>query len=311
MTKSHLPAAHEPGPAAKEDRKARNGFGRDNHAPSFPMGSPYDFLSNRFVYVVVSARARGLAVGVDLSPTKECNFNCVYCEINRQEPPTEKGLDVEVMAAEFERTLQYVHSNRLHEHPRLGSLPRELLQMRHVTVSGRGEPTRCPNFVEAIQAVVHVRALGRTPFFKLVLITNGTGLDLPNVQAGLKFFTPNDEIWVKLDAGTQAFMNLINRPKPPLEKVLANLQTLGRQRPIVIQSLFISLDGEDPSDGEIEQYARRLRELKLGGAQISLVQVYSATRPTNGPGCRHLPLKTLSRIAQMVRCATGLPVEVF
>lgn len=286
-------------------------MGRDHYAPSFPMGSPYDFLNNRFVYVVISARARGLAVGVDLNPNKECNYNCVYCEINRQEPPTEKALDVEVMAQEFERTLQYVYSRRLHEHPKFGLLPRELLEMRHVTLSGRGEPTLCPSFVEAVQAIVHMRALGRTPFFKLVLITNGTGLDLPNVQAGLKYFTSTDEIWIKLDAGTQAFMDVINRPKPPLEKVLGNILALGRQRPVVIQSLFISLDGAEPPDAEIEQYALRLRELKLEGAQISQVQIYSATRPTHNAACRHLPLKTLSRIAQMVRCATGLAVEVF
>ena len=86
---------------------------------------------------------------------------------------------------------------------------------------------------------------------------------------------------------------------------------LGRQRPVVIQSLFPCINGQEPPLQEIEQYAQRLLELKQAGAQLSLVQIYSATRPTPHSECGHLPLKTLSTIAQIVRQATGLRVEVF
>ena len=97
----------------------------------------------------------------------------------------------------------------------------------------------------------------------------------------------------------------------PLEKVLANILMLARQRPVVIQSLFPAINGEEPPLEEIEQYAQRLKELKAQGAQIPLVQIYSATRPTPNSGCGHLPLKTLSRIAQTVRQVAGLKAEVF
>jgi wyosine [tRNA(Phe)-imidazoG37] synthetase (radical SAM superfamily) len=297
---------------AKDERKPKNGApARDNHARDSFVSCPQDFLTNRFVYVMVSARARGLSVGVNMCPDKLCNFDCVYCEVNRRLPAAENRLDVEVMAGELEKTLHYVQSPRLHEHPVFGSVPRDLLHLRHVALSGHGEPTLCPNFVEAVQAVVHVRALGRVPFFKLVLVTNGSGLDSASVQAGLKYFSHNDEIWIKLDAGTQAYMDLINRPKVLLEKNLAVIQLIGRQRPVVIQSLFTAYKEAEPEPEEIEQFAQRLRELKGNGANISQVQIYSATRPFHNPDCRHLPLKSLSRIAQVVRCATGLPVEVF
>ncbi len=149
------------------------------------------------------------------------------------------------------------------------------------------------------------------PFFKLVLLTNATGLDLPHVQEGLKHFTRSDEVWAKLDAGTQAYMNKVNRAEVPLEKVLSNIATLGRQRPVVIQSLFPAINGEEPPLEEIEQYANRLSELKNAGAEIPLVQIYSATRPTPNSEFGHLPLKALSRIAHTVRRATGLRAEVF
>jgi wyosine [tRNA(Phe)-imidazoG37] synthetase (radical SAM superfamily) len=178
-------------------------------------------------------------------------------------------------------------------------------------LSGDGEPTFSPNFMETVQSVVHVRALGGFPFFKLVLLTNGTGLDQLHVQQGLKFFTQSDEVWVKLDGGTQAYLNKVDRLNIPLEKILQNILELGRQRPVVIQSLFPAINHEEPPWEEVEQYAERLRELRVGGAQIPLVQIYSAARPTPHSGCGHLPLRTLSRIAHTVRQVSGLKAEVF
>jgi hypothetical protein len=131
------------------------------------------------------------------------------------------------------------------------------------------------------------------------------------VQEGLQYFTRSDEVWAKLDGGTQAYVNKVNRSEVPLEKVLSNILALGRQRSVVIQSLFPAIHDEEPPLEEIEQYARRLLELKNAGADISLVQIYSATRPSANSDCGHLPLKVLSRIAQTVRQTTGLKAEVF
>ena len=280
-------------------------------APETAFGCPRDFLENRFVYVVVSPRARGLSVGVNMNPDKKCNFDCIYCEVHRNEAPRETALDVKVMAHELKHTLGFVLAGRLHERPTYHTLPDELLQLRHVTLSGDGEPTFSPHFVEAVQAIVHVRAMGVFPFFKLVLITNATGLDQPQVQEGLKHFTKSDEIWAKLDGGTQEYLNKVDKLDVPLEKILGNILTLARQHPVVIQSLFPSINGEEPPPAEIEQYALRLRDLKNAGAQIPLVQIYSATRPTPNSGCGHLPLRTLSRIAGAVRHIAGLKAEVF
>jgi wyosine [tRNA(Phe)-imidazoG37] synthetase (radical SAM superfamily) len=202
-----------------------------------------------------------------------------------------------------------VEDGRLRELPLYRHVPPELLQLRHVALSGDGEPTLCPRVAEAVQAVIHVRAVGQSPFFKIVLITNASGL--PEIQDGLTFFTSMDEIWAKLDAGTQAYMDKVNKAQLPLEKILANILATARQRPIIIQSLFPSLKGQPPPEEEIEQYVQRLKELKEAGAQISLVQIYSATRPTPHSECGHLPLKTLSRFAQRVREVAGLKAEVF
>ena len=106
-------------------------------------------------------------------------------------------------------------------------------------------------------------------------------------------------------------MNLVNKSEVPIEKTRLNILLVARQRPVVIQSLFPAANGDAPSEQSIEQYAERLKELTLAGAQISLEQIYSATRPTVDPQCGHLPLRTLSRIAQTVRSRTGLNAEIF
>jgi len=279
--------------------------------PETAFGCPRDFLNNRFVYAVVSARARGLSLGVNMNPARNCNFDCLYCEVDRRSAPRETELDVDAMAVELHRTLAFVLAGKLQERPFYSALADEFSTLRHVALSGDGEPTLSPNFAEAVESIVHIRALGEFPFFKIVLLTNATGLDQPQVQKGLKHFTKSDEIWAKLDGGTQSFFNAVDRSNVSLEKVLSNILLVARQRPVVIQSLFPAINGQEPGAGEIEEYAYRLKELKAAGADIPLVQIYSATRPMFHSQCGHLPLKTLSHIAQTVRHVSGLKAEVF
>jgi wyosine [tRNA(Phe)-imidazoG37] synthetase (radical SAM superfamily) len=260
---------------------------------------------------VVSARARGLSVGINMNPDKHCNFDCVYCEVDRSKPARDTSLDVDAMIVELERTLEIVHAGVIREHPNYRRLPAELLQLRHVALSGDGEPTLCPNFLEAVEAVVHLRARGPLPFFKLVLITNAAGLQTPAVEQGLRLFTPRDEVWAKFEAGTPEYLKQVNQPDRTIEQILPAILNLARRRPVIIQSLFPAINGQGPSLCEIEAYARRLKELKDAGAQISQVQIYSATRPTPHSECGHLPLKTLSSIARRVQEVAGLKAEVF
>jgi wyosine [tRNA(Phe)-imidazoG37] synthetase (radical SAM superfamily) len=275
------------------------------------VAHPREFFQSRFVYTVISARARGLSVGVNMNPDKKCQFNCLYCEVDRSRSAAVSTLDVPLMASELQKTLEFVYKGRLRELDAYRKVPDELLQLRHVALSGDGEPTMAPQFAEAFQAVLHVRALAGFPFFKIVLITNAMGLDLPAVQSSLRHLTKSDEIWAKLDGGTEAYLNRINGFNVPLAKILSNILLVGRQRPILIQSLFPSINGQEPALDEITEYARRIQELKQGGAQISLVQIYSATRPAPRSDCGHLPLRVLSQIAQTVRQVAGVKAEVF
>jgi wyosine [tRNA(Phe)-imidazoG37] synthetase (radical SAM superfamily) len=286
------------------------------HVPLHPAisedvayGYPRDFLQNQFVYLALSPRVKGLSIGINLNPMMKYIPSRLHCETDRIQAQHLSHLDVDRMGTELHQTLQMADAGWLRHLPRYARLPEDVLRIRHVIISGDGEPTLAEQFAEAVRTVAHVRAVGR--FFRIVLATNSTALDNPRVHEGLRSFTREDEVWAKLDGGTEEYLRKVNGSATPLETILSNILSLGRQRSIVIQSLFPAINGQAPSDLEIEEYARRLKELKEQGAEISQVQIYSATRPMAHIGCSHLPLKTLSQIARTVRKVAGLRAEVF
>jgi wyosine [tRNA(Phe)-imidazoG37] synthetase (radical SAM superfamily) len=238
-----------------------------------------------------------------------CNLNCAYCEVDRAAAPRAQSLDVDRVVKELGETLELVQGGWLRQWPRYRHLPDELLEVRHVALSGDGEPTLSRDFVPATRAIVEFRQTVQP--FKIVLVTNSTGLDQPDVQDGLNLLGPQDEIWAKLDAGTQDYFTRVNGSTTSLGRVLTNILLVAQHRPVVIQSLFPAIDGQEPPVREIDEYVHRLKELKGAGAEIPLVQIYSANRPAARHGCSHLPLKSLSRIAQRVQRIAGLRAEVF
>jgi hypothetical protein len=148
------------------------------------FGYPRDFLENQFVYLAISPRAGGLSVGVNVNATVKCSFNCLYCEIDRARPARAARFDAERMAAELDETLRLAYSGHLRQLPRYAKLPDALLQPRHVALSGDGEPTLSNHFATALFEINHLRVRGQIPFFKIVVVTNSTGLDRPGFHEG-------------------------------------------------------------------------------------------------------------------------------
>ncbi|MBI3879935.1 MAG: hypothetical protein HY301_07700 [Verrucomicrobia bacterium] len=264
-------------------------------------------VTGRYACLKLCPRAGGVCVDLNFNPACDCNFDCIYCSVDRRRAVPCGRIDPDALAEELARALAGVTERCEPEPGEPRSFP-----LRLVAISGDGEPTLCPQFAEAVEAVMHLRALQRFPFFKIALLTNGSGLDRPEVERALQLFCADDEVWVKLDAGGQEWMSIVNRPSDlTLDQITAKLLRFARRRPIIVQTLFPSVHGRGPDDAEIQRYIFRLRSLVNDGACIAGVQIYSASSPTADAACGHLPLRTLSHIARVVREATGLKVEVF
>ncbi len=265
-----------------------------------------DLGTNRYVYAVVSRRARGLSIGVNLNPDKVCNFDCPYCQVDRTTPGGPSEVRVDDLLAELDGLLHRVVGGVLWDSAPFDRVEPSLRRVADIAFAGDGEPTTTPEFPEAARAVKAARDRLRLSV-PLRLLTNATLFQKERIHAALADF---DEVWCKLDAGTEAYFHLVDGTRLPLQRILDNLLLLARERPIVIQSLFLTFGGRGPDAAEIEAYRDRLRDLLRAGGCIDRVQVYTVARRPADPRVGALGDDRLEEIADRVR-ALGLPAEVY
>ena len=229
------------------------------------------FEDFKYVYPVLSRRSHGISIGLNVNPDKACNFDCIYCQVDRTTESAVKKFDLAVAEEELRDMLEMVRSGEIAQHEPFRSVPHEMLRLNDIALSGDAEPTTLPTFADTIQMIARVKPKD----VKIVLITDAGGLDRSDVKRGLEIMDANNgEVWAKLDAGTEAYFKLINRTKIPFVRILKNVSETAKARPIVIQSLFLKIREEGPSKEEIGEYCRRLREI----GNVKLVQVYTIAR---------------------------------
>jgi len=265
-----------------------------------------------YCYPVVSRRSGGLSIGINLNPDKACNFDCIYCQVDRTTPGPTKKVEMPVLKAELDRLLDLATSGELYNEPPFDSIPADRRHIRDIAFSGDGEPTTCPQFEQAVQIAADARRSRGLHDTKLVLITDACYLTKPNVRTGLSILDQNNgEIWAKLDAGTQEYYERVNRPNYPLAHVLANILDAAKVRPVVIQSLWMRVHGEPPPPAEIEAYCDQLSELLTSGGRFKLIQLYTIARRTTESYATPLTNDELDSIAQTVRARVKPPVATF
>lgn len=265
-----------------------------------------------YVYPVISRRSRGLSLGVNLNPDKRCNFDCIYCEVDRRTPPRTQVLEVPRLREELRHLVRRVKAGELAALGRFAEAPALAGEIKDIAFSGDGEPTMVPNFYECVEAVVEVKVAEALTPTKIVLITDAAGLDKADVRRGIELMDRHQgEIWGKLDAGTEAYYRLVNRSHIRWERILKNLLETARVWPLVIQSLFLRVHGQPMLPAELEAYCARLNELVQQGARIKEVHAYTVARPTPEPFATALSAEELEAMAQIIRQRTGLTVHSF
>lgn len=279
-----------------------------------PLHAQHDrrFESNRFVYPVLSRRSRGLSIGVNLNPDKICNFSCIYCQVDRTVAGDTRFVELDQLLAELDALLTSATSGQLYETDKFRSVPPELRRLNDIAFSGDGEPTTHRNFDEVIAACAEVKRRHGLDDVKLVLITNASRFQRPHVQRGLEILDRNQgEIWAKLDAGTEAYFQRVDRSPVPLSRILENITQAARIRPLVIQSLWMKIDGQPPDAAEIQAFGQRLRDITATGGRLSLIQIYTVARRPAESCVAPLSDDQVDSIAAAVARDTGLPVAAF
>jgi wyosine [tRNA(Phe)-imidazoG37] synthetase (radical SAM superfamily) len=279
------------------------------------------FEHNRFVYPVLSRRSGGISIGVNLNPDKICNFDCIYCQVDRRSQSETRFVETAALVDELRTTLDLVTSGHIYNTPKFRDVPPHLRRLNDIAFSGDGEPTTYKNFDEIIRACAAIkRDFDSLPVpspqspapIKFVLITNASMFHRPHVQRGLAILDENNgEIWAKLEAGTDEYYHLIERTPIPFRQILDNIAAAARVRPLVIQSLFMRVNGEPPTPAELEAFCDRLNEITTAGGQLKLVQIYTVARRPAESFVAPLIDAEVDAIVALVKERTGLATLAF
>ena len=271
------------------------------------------WAENRYVYPVVSRRSGGLSIGINLNPDKICNFDCIYCSVDRQVSGPSGRVETAVVRRELRQMLALAASGGIFRLPEFAAIRPELMRLNDIAFSGDGEPTTCPVFGRCCQLAAEELQRCGLSGVKLVLITNATMFGRRPVRKALEYLDQHGgEIWAKLDAGTAAYYQLVNRPGVGLDRILANITWCAQVRPTVIQTLLMRIHGQPPPPEEIQAYAGRLVDIIAAGGRIKLVQLYTVARGTAEDYVAPLAPEEMRAISEMVKpLLPGVPLECF
>ncbi len=261
-----------------------------------------------YVYPVVSRRAGGVSVGINLNPNNACNWRCIYCQVpdlKRGGPPP---LDLSRLANELRDLLNWLYvGDYLDRH-----VPPEARRVVDIAFSGNGEPTSAAEFPQAVELVGRVLdelVLPAPP--RLRLITNGSLLDRVAVRDGIALLGQRDgEVWFKVDAVGATAMRRINGVGYQPATVLRRLKACGELCPTWVQTCVFALDGQAPDEAAQDAYVELVG---MAAGHLAGVHLYGLARPSMQPEAARLealPQIWLDDFARRIGEATGLTVRV-
>jgi wyosine [tRNA(Phe)-imidazoG37] synthetase (radical SAM superfamily) len=266
-----------------------------------------DSAGMRYVYPVISRRAGGVSVGINLNPNNACNWHCVYCQVpdlKRGGPPP---IDLAMLERELNDFLRWAGSGDF----MASRVPVGARRLVDVAFSGNGEPTSAAEFAEAVAIVESVLAThGLTDKLVMRLITNGSLLDRKAVQTGIaRIGKAGGEVWFKVDAGTSAGLARINGTRVRPELVARRLACCAALASTWVQTCLFRMDGEPPAAEAIESYLALLAPL---APALAGVHLYSLARPSlqkEAPRLGRMEGEWMDAIANRIR-RLGLAVRV-
>ncbi len=234
-----------------------------------------------YVYPVISRRASGISIGINLNPNNACNWRCIYCQV----PSLKRGSSPTIHLDKLEQELRTFLNELLYGRFMLDKVPPQARRINDIALSGNGEPTSAKEFEQVINLIERVKYDFPLPEkLKLILITNGSLIDRPSVQRGLSHMAKlNSEIWFKLDSVTLEGRNRINNTRMSLQKMHNNLWLAALLCPTWLQTCVFKIDGIPPPEKEINAYLEFLYKMQQKGILLQGVLLYGLARPSLQP----------------------------
>jgi len=266
-----------------------------------------DVSGLKYVYPVVSRRAGGISIGINLNTNNACNWRCVYCSVPNLTRGTPPPIELSILEQELRTFLHDI----LHGDFMLRHVAEADRQLMDIAFSGNGEPTSAKEFPEVLLLVEKIlRDFDLIGKIKIRLITNGSLMDKPSIITSMQHLAQcNGEVWFKLDAGTKEGIARINDVNLSPHSHLERLKKCAAACPTYIQTCMFALDGLPPTAQDIADYLTLISQVK---EVIAGVHLYGLARPSyqaEAPRLSRLSADWLKNVANRIR-ELGLNVFV-
>jgi wyosine [tRNA(Phe)-imidazoG37] synthetase (radical SAM superfamily) len=193
------------------------------------------------IFGPVNSRRFGKSLGIDLSPSKkQCNFDCLYCELD---PAKTMGEYEDVVSVE---EIMNALNASLANHQDIDAL----------TITANGEPTLYPYLSELMDEINKIKGS-----IKTLILSNAAKIDEEKTQEALMKF---DTVKLSLDCATGRCLKRLDRSHEGInvEKIKEGMLKFKEQfsNPLIIEILMVKTIND--SDEEIEALNSYLLQLK-------------------------------------------------
>ncbi len=264
-----------------------------------PANHNRDVVGMRYIYPVVSRRAGGVSIGINLNVNNACNWRCIYCNV----PGLSRGSPLPIKLDVLERELRTFLDDVLHGDFMQLHVHEDDRQLKDIAFSGNGEPTSAKEFPQVLALVEKILGeYGLLGSIKVRLITNGSLMDKPAVLDSMRHLAQcNGEVWFKVDAGTKEGIARINDVNLNPQSHIQRLESCAKVCPTFIQTCMFGLDGNPPSEADISAYLALISQVK---DVVRGVHLYGLARMSSQPEASRLTRlspEQLESVAQRIR----------
>jgi len=202
-------------------------------------------VKNKIIFGPVNSRRFGMSLGIDLSPAlKQCNFDCLYCELA---PSATVAKQTQIIQVD-----EIINELKTHLNDKIDA----------ITLTANGEPTLYPYLDELIDEIDKIKGSTAT----LILTNSATLVNEKVFHSLLKL----DEVKLSLDAVSSEIFKKIDRPHESIkiedivEKVILFSQKYSGK--LFIEILFVH--GLNDTEEEIQKLNAVLK--KIDASRIDL-----------------------------------------
>jgi wyosine [tRNA(Phe)-imidazoG37] synthetase (radical SAM superfamily) len=266
-----------------------------------------NIFQGKYIYPVVSRRAGGLSLGINLNTNNACNWQCIYCEVPNLVRGKPEPIDLEALESELDYWLDQIINKSF-----LSQYTKSKTEFKDIAFSGNGEPTASKQFKDVINILI--KKINEYELDKKIiirLITNGSYMANPVIQQSLSLINNfNREIWFKIDRMNKDDIQAVNQVNLSLATIKKNLEAALKNSPTVIQTCLFRLNDKLPSLESLDAYTNFLKpyEKKIKG-----IHLYSLARLSEQPSQKELTRLTKSElevIASKIKLL-NIPIQIF